>query len=176
MPEEQLQVFHAGMNDILLKPITEQVLMEMFAHWIEKHDNTQAVDQQPSPEQGEGGVGGDTATEYVVYSQQESIDLAGGNESLASELLPMLISDLPAQHEKIQQAYAKQDIAALKAHVHKLHGSTQYCGVPALRHATAKLEQIIDQQQLQQLEQAIRQLSQQIETLLNYYKVNFQQN
>jgi len=172
MPEEQLQVFHAGMNDILLKPITEQLLMETFAHWIEKHSNTQTDARPPLFEQKPDNA----EPEYEVYNRQQSIELAGGNERLANELLPMLVNDLPAQHEKIQQAYAKQDMSALKTHVHKLHGGTQYCGVPALRQAAAKLEQVIDQQQQQLLERGMRQLGKQIEALLDYYRTHFLHN
>ncbi len=172
MPEEQLQVFHAGMNDILLKPITEQLLMQTFAHWIEKHNNAPTDTQQVSAEQ----TTDDTEPQYEIYNRQESIELAGGNESLASELLPMLVNDLPSQHEKIRQAYAEQDMSALKTHVHKLHGGSKYCGVPALRHAAAKLEQIIDRQKQSQLEQGMRQLGKQIEALLDYYRAHFQSN
>ncbi len=172
MPEEQLQVFHAGMNDILLKPITEQLLMETFAHWIEKHNNTRTDVRQAAVEQ----KADEPEPQHEIYNRQQSIELAGGNESLANELLPMLVNDLPAQQEKIQQAYAKQDMSALKTHVHKLHGGTQYCGVPALRDAAARLEQIIDRQQAQQLEPGMRQLDKQIDALLDYYRTHFQQH
>lgn len=62
---------------------------------------------------------------------------------------------------------------ALKTHVHKLHGGSKYCGVPALRHAAASLEQIIDRQQTQQLEQGMQQLEKQIHALLDYYQTHF---
>lgn len=172
MPEEQLQVFHAGMNDILLKPITEQLLMQTFAHWIEKHNSTPIDTRQKPAEQ----TAEDTEVEYEVFNRQESIELAGGNESLANELLPMLVNDLPGQYEKIHQAYVEQDMPALKTHVHKLHGGSKYCGVPALRHAAAKLEQIIDLQQQSQLQQGITRLGKQIDALLDYYRVHFQDN
>lgn len=172
MPEEQLQVFHSGMNDILLKPITDQLLMEMFSRWIEKHNNARTEVQQAPPEQ----QANNTEPQYDIYNRDESVELAGGNENLADELLPMLVNELPAQYEKIQHAYAEQDMTTLKNYVHKLHGGCKYCGVPALRHAAAKLEQIIDRQQQQQLRQGIDQLGKQIDALLDYYQAHFQSN
>lgn len=90
------------MNDILLKPISEQLLMDMFSRWIEKHNNTRTDTRQAPAEQPID----DTEAQHEIYNQQESIELAGGNENLANELLPMLVNDLPAQYEKSSKPIA----------------------------------------------------------------------
>jgi two-component system sensor histidine kinase BarA len=64
----------------------------------------------------------------------------------------------------VTQAHASGDAQALWDHVHKLHGATVYCGVPALREAAKGVEDAIRQNatdldpRLLALEQAIRDL------------------
>ncbi len=76
----------------------------------------------------------------------QAIEQAGGNPELAKELFTMLLSELPGQKEKLNQAFAKGDKQAIWDHTHKLHGSTAYCGVPALRKAAKELEEAIKAQ------------------------------
>jgi len=162
MPDEQLQVFHSGMNDILLKPITEQQLMDTFARWIEK---SQTVISTETADKSTAAV-----ETFEIYNRQESIELAGGNETLADELLPMLINDLPAQRKNLLKTHASGNFTELKILIHKLHGGTKYCGVPALRHAASSLENIIDTRQTSQIDCAIQQVIDAIDELLSYSK------
>lgn len=72
------------------------------------------------------------------------IELAGGNTELAQDLLQMLLAEAPRLLAQLEQAAQGQsDLQALWDDAHKLHGSTAYCGVPALRAASAALEQAI---------------------------------
>lgn len=72
------------------------------------------------------------------------IELAGGNAELAYDLLHMLLAEAPQLLAQLEQtAQTNSDLQALWDDAHKLHGSTAYCGVPALRSASAALEQAI---------------------------------
>ncbi len=159
LPEEQLQVFNSGMNDILLKPITEQQLMDIFSRWTEDME-LPVAEQEPRY---------DTTGDTPVYDHQQGIELAGGNESLADELFPMLVTELPQHRENLLTAQQKNDLAELKKYIHKLHGGTKYCGVPALREASAALESLLDTQQLEQLETGITRVLKAIEAVLVFY-------
>lgn len=162
MPEEQLQVFHSGMNDILLKPVTEQQLMDTFSRWIEKSNPVVTIELPDK---------NDLVSEvFEIYNRQESIELAGGNETLADELLPMLINDLSTQRKKLLKAHDANNLAELKILIHKLHGGTRYCGVPALRHAASTLENIIDSQQTTRIDSAVQQVIDAIDELMNFCK------
>ena len=76
----------------------------------------------------------------------QAIEQAGGNPDLAKELFTMLLNELPGQKEKLNQAFVKGDTQALWDQTHKLHGSTAYCGVPALNSATREMKEALKQQ------------------------------
>ncbi|VAW64180.1 BarA sensory histidine kinase (= VarS = GacS) [hydrothermal vent metagenome] len=156
MPEEQLQVFDSGMNDILLKPITEQQLLDVFTRWI----NPENIDEENSGKN-------------RVFDKQLGITLAGGNEQLADELFPMLISELPTHRENLLLAQQKNNIYDLKKHIHKLHGGTKYCGVPALLEATANFETMIDLKEEDKFADGLEEVIISIDELLTYYQNNF---
>ena len=72
-----------------------------------------------------------------------AIELAGGSETLANDLLRMLLEEAPQLLERLDGQLASEDPRQLWDDAHKLHGSTAYCGVPALRSASAALERAI---------------------------------
>jgi len=82
----------------------------------------------------------DEAPQAATLDWDECIALAGGNAALARDLIGMLRAELPGQREKIRHAFSRSDWQNLWDEVHRLHGSTAYCGVPALRHTAAALE------------------------------------
>jgi len=161
MPEEQLQVFNSGMNDILLKPITEQQLLDIFNRWVD-NDQTKEVD---TPDL-------DTPTENI-FNLQEAIELAGGNEDLANELFPMLINELPVYRESLLSANQDKNIDELKKHIHKLHGGTKYCGVPALREASSNFEEIVDSRAQDKYQHGLNEVIKAIDQLLEFYETNY---
>ncbi|VAW68505.1 BarA sensory histidine kinase (= VarS = GacS) [hydrothermal vent metagenome] len=165
MPEEQVQVFNSGMNDILLKPITEQQLIDIFTRWINTVDGSQREAMSTIQ---------DDENNLSIFDEAQGIELAGGNEQLASELLPMLINELPTHKENLLAAKHNNDIDDLKKHIHKLHGGSKYCGVPALRHASAQLENIIDLKQLGELDSSLQEVISQIDQLIEFYQNSFQ--
>jgi len=78
-----------------------------------------------------------------LFNKQQAIEQAGDDPVLAKDLMQMLIAELPELLAKLRQALADKDHTALWDHAHKIHGSTAYCGVPALKAAAHELEQLI---------------------------------
>ena len=162
MPEEQLQVFHSGMNDILLKPITEQQFMDSFSRWIE---NPQKTRHRPIIKENNK-----IDNNFSIFDKQESINLAGNNETLADELFPMLIMELENYRENLLLALQEDNLTALKMHIHKLHGGTKYCGVPELRNAAANFESIVDQKKADEYSDGLEKVISAINNLLEFNK------
>ena len=73
------------------------------------------------------------------FDSQLALERAGGNRELAVELFTMLREELPGRRTAICSALATGDMETLHHHAHKLHGSTLYCGVPALQEAATEL-------------------------------------
>ena len=63
-----------------------------------------------------------------------------GNETLAKELLTMLVKDLPLEFALIEKTFLDKDYAETIRYLHKLRGALSYCGVPRLKTATLQLE------------------------------------
>ncbi|WP_298442662.1 two-component sensor histidine kinase BarA [uncultured Ferrimonas sp.] len=116
--QEREEILAVGMDDYLTKPIDEQALRERLTRWA-KPNNHASNDSIDWP---------------LALSQ------AGGNSTLAKEMLGLLIESLPETQRGLDQAILMGDNAALQQGIHKLHGATCYSGVPALQKLCAELE------------------------------------
>ena len=83
-----------------------------------------------------------------VFDRELALQRAGGSQDLAEELFAMLLRDLPDFRQRIESAYAANNIPLLIEVVHKLNGAATYCGVPALKEAAHQSETPLKQGQL----------------------------
>jgi len=110
------------------------------------------------------------SNELSIYDKQLSLQLAGGNADLASQMLSMFLKDLPKLRQQANDALAKGDNESLFQHVHKVNGATRYCGVPAIEHAANSLELLIrgnSDEMENSLESALSTLNTEIDKLIN---------
>ncbi len=75
-----------------------------------------------------------------VIDKELALEQAGGSLELADELFAMLLKELPHFHRGIRAAFESRDWETLQRSVHKLNGAAIYCGVPALKSASERLE------------------------------------
>jgi two-component system sensor histidine kinase BarA len=108
--------------------------------------------------------------EEKVIDFASSIRLAGGNASLAHELLGMLLEQIDEDREKIFQAYNERDYDEMLRLVHKLHGAVAYCGVPRLRRAVTAMEIALKEEKDYQFPTLVKSLNFEIDTLINLDK------
>jgi two-component system, NarL family, sensor histidine kinase BarA len=145
-----------GLDDYLTKPVDEKILRNMITKWT--------TAKQP--------VAVPITDKIENFSEIPTIDwslalrLAGGSQAIATEMLTLLLADLPIEQNLINQAYTNKNAEALKEHVHKLHGGTCYCGVPALKHATAHLETVLKTRSETEWPTALSALNYEIDRLL----------
>jgi two-component system sensor histidine kinase BarA len=158
MPQEIEKIESCGMNDVLIKPISEQLVCDIISKWFSGN-----IDTKPS---------GETITSDPVRTEIFSIDdarkLANGNQVLALELFNMLIKELPDHRNDIQQAIDSKDIQKLRETTHKLNGASRCCGTPALRNAASSLEASIDNEEEDAIELKSAELLEEIDRLLAY--------
>lgn len=93
--------------------------------------------------------------EEVQDNIAESIDWtialkqSAGKEDLAKEMLQMLIEFIPEVNGWIEKALEGDSSAEeLCQYIHKLHGSSSYCGVPRLKKLCNLIETSLRQEQL----------------------------
>ena len=101
-----------------------------------------------------------------LFNKQQALEQAGDDPALAKDLLQMLLAELPVLIEKLKQALAENDHTALWDHTHKIHGSTAYCGVPALKAAAHSMEQLIKDQMVSEYFAGVEIIDAEIERLI----------
>ncbi|MDT8451958.1 MAG: ATP-binding protein [Gammaproteobacteria bacterium] len=152
--KQSQQIEQYGIDEILIKPVTEISIQSMIDKWLLKKPQQQQHIKQ-------------TTHNIEIFSKSDALELAAGNTQLANELTSMLINELPEHLRHIDEAVSHNDSARLKQQVHKLHGATRCCGALALRNATAQLELDIDKGAQEKLGSLTHPLISEISRLLN---------
>lgn len=75
-------------------------------------------------------------------------ELAPAVEALRPEIRSMLSEDLPEDLRRAQQAYARQEWAALHSHVHRVNGSASFCKLGELKKVCVEIESGLKQERL----------------------------
>ncbi len=157
--EERQSYLTAGMSEVIVKPIRMEMLKSVLHRQINLPDTKPAL----------------PATRIQVLSLFDfnlSLSVARERPELAAEFLQILILNLPADQEQINNAFKRNDGIALKASVHKLNGAVKYCGVPRLANAIDKLESIVKTSSEDHARRALKLLNNEISSLLKWYSDN----
>jgi len=135
VPSTKEEVFAAGMDGYLLKPIDSHHLWSILIPLLEGRPIVPQTGFTPphrEREQAEQGL--------PVRDLELALSIAGGSQALADEMLQQLIRELPQQQSEIRNLYHAARWQAMAECVHRLHGATAVCGVPALEGAVSALE------------------------------------
>lgn len=111
----------AGINDYLIKPISEQDLKNMIHKWKPTKPKIAKI-----------------PLKTIDWDLGQT--LAGGKRELAEELLNALVKSLENDKHKITEYFESNDFDPLRDEVHRLHGACCYCGVPHLKKCAQTLE------------------------------------
>lgn len=91
-----------------------------------------------------------------------AVELCGGKEAIAREIIQMLVNELPLQVAELQAAMQQQNWEELDYISHKLSGSAAYCGMEEIKLQARTLNNLVRRQefdhiplQFQTLQQAI---------------------
>jgi len=160
LPHETHLFLQAGLNDCLSKPISESALAQSITKWtgifMSKHDQFEQTVESFTEQQ-----------QLPIIDREEGRRLSNGKDALAEELLSLLVQSLPSDRLYLQQARKKRDRNALLERIHRIHGATQYCGVPQLR-AMCKTCEVLIKTNAAQIDPALDQLDVAIECLLTH--------
>ena len=142
--EDKTNYLAAGMNDVLIKPVDEETLIDII---LSSTSPTAADDSTSSENQVVHTQSSNNRTDVPLSSQKAYINvslykdkLAMSKQELTEEMHGMLLKELPGFKTSINKAFNDNDYDALDHHVHKLHGATSFCDVPSLKNAEESLE------------------------------------
>ena len=76
-----------------------------------------------------------------------AIQLCGGKEDIAREIIQMLINELPQHAQNLAAALSQQNWHEMDYISHKLAGSAAYCGMELLKKQARTLNNLIREQQ-----------------------------
>lgn len=124
-PDEIMQLLNAGMDDYVVKPVSDQQLRAKLDKWA-KSD----VSIQP-PEK---------TRDKLIVDWESGLKLANNKRELAQELLAILKDTLPEDQLAINNAFNAEKAQLLQQHVHRLKGAVKYCGVPGIQEAVGQFE------------------------------------
>ncbi len=80
---------------------------------------------------------------------REGLDeLAPALQALRPEIRVMLSEDLPEDRSRAEQAYSRQEWAALHSHIHRVNGSASFCKLGALKTVCLEIEAGLKQERL----------------------------
>ena len=136
--EEEKQIWlNKGMDDFLTKPLREETVEQLLAHWLDSNhaqlllgNNISEVVIDKTLETGDN--------QHVSW--QLSLDQAMGKEDLAHDMLQMLIDSIPGNIQAIETTISMQQSPELLKIIHKLHGACCYTGVPQLKKLAHSIE------------------------------------
>jgi len=158
MPKEIDKIESCGMDDVLIKPISEQLICEIISKWL-------SDPLEKAEHNAQENIRVDSAE---IFSFDDAKQLTNGNEVLAIEIFNMLIKELPDHRDGIQQALSDNNTHMLREVTHKLNGASRCCGTPALRNAASLLEAAINNGENDKIEIKSAELLKEIDRLLEY--------
>ncbi|RYZ81169.1 MAG: response regulator, partial [Moraxellaceae bacterium] len=169
LTEQKSELLIAGMDDCVSKPVNEAQLAHIINRWaclsgkteVVAHQDTSSVPEKKLPAEKHADIDGSVDIELCLK-------LANKKPALARDMLKMMVEGLQKEKNSINAAAANNDIHTLGELIHRLYGSSCYCGVPRLKSITGLLDKLIQAKEIDEVEKAIPTLNHAIDDILRW--------
>lgn len=166
--EQKSELLIAGMDDCISKPVNETQLAHIINRWaslsgkkevvVQVDEKTYHPKREPLPTEDHTGS----------VDIQLCLKLANYKPALARDMLSMLLAGLEDEKQQIANALQQEQFDQLSELIHKLYGSSCYCGVPRLKHISGLLDKLFQSKQYEQARDAVPALNHALDDLINW--------
>ncbi len=164
LDEQKAPLLLAGMDDFLSKPVGEDQLKRVIQRWCKNVDISPSTDNQPI----KAGIHEKRKALSGPVDLTNCLKLSNYKPDLARDMLQMLLNNLTDERAKITKAFEDKNHPQLADHVHKLHGSCCYVGVPQLREIASLTDKMLEKNKTEHLEERMEALINAIDTLIEW--------
>ncbi len=161
VPKTRHEIIAAGMDGYLLKPVEKPKLWNLILPLLNKKPvcglSNHPTDQVPS-------IGNDAR--LPLRDQDQLMKATGGDQLMADSMFEKFSLELPNEVAIIKKHFSDSSLESLWESVHRLHGATSICGVPALNAVVIKLETACRKKQISEIGHMLGELETAAENLL----------
>ena len=169
--EQKAELLIAGMDDCISKPVNEAQLAHIINRWASLSGKKEVIIPNEDRQQHQP-VREPIPTRDLTGSVdiQLCLKLANNKPALARDMLSMLLGGLENEKQQIAAALAENNFEELGELIHRLYGSSCYCGVPRLKHISGLLDKLFQSKQYEQTRDAIPALNHALDDLMKWGK------
>lgn len=168
LTEQKGQLLIAGMDDCISKPVSESQLAHIINRWAVLAGNRELALIKPTATQQLLSLAANGADTNGSVDINLSLKLANNKPLLARDMLDMLLKGLPSEQRLINTAFEENNMNQLAELIHRLYGSSCYCGVPRLKHISGLLDKLMQAQQYDEAKSALIGLNHAIDDVLTW--------
>ncbi len=169
LTEQKAELLIAGMDDCISKPVSESQLAHIINRWAPVSGKKEVVVTQATPAQQEKLPLKDNSLETnTSVDINLCLKLANNKPLLARDMLKMMLDGLTCEKAQINQAITDGNDEMLNELIHRLYGSSCYCGVPRLKSISGLLDKLIQTRKIDEAKAAIHSLNSAIDDVLSW--------
>lgn len=151
----------AGINQVLIKPATRAMLAQLLI-------SLKLITRVPS-DLHRPAITANHTTMLKIFDHALSLKLVNNRSALADEMLEGIMASLQPTRGAITQQFEAGQSDGFKAAIHRFHGALQYCGLPRLKNAIARLETIAGSGREQEIRLALTVFNAEVDALVDWY-------
>ena len=157
--ENHKQVFSAGMNEVLTKPLDADKLLATIGSFFQSVERNSTTPRQDAEH---ARPPSNTLPTRDIASALKS---ANGNAGIADELFAALLAEARTKVPEMQQLGQAAHWETLKNEAHRLRGGASACGVPAFHALLGDLEKTAGEEDSTRALQILAELAEQLDKL-----------
>ncbi len=125
--------FDVGMNDYLIKPLTQEGIESMIKKWIDFDKITEKENYT------EAFIG------KSIFNYNRLLEIFGDDKDGMKEIVEMVIEKMPIQMESINLAIRDNDVKTLKSVTHQIKGMLANVGAEAMMGVSTSMNDIVSE-------------------------------